>query len=565
MKLFSSVALILFLPLTILSRDIYIVYDENCMDRLEYSYDTEDGESTYAVYHINISTSEKIILEVGKENQNEQRYVPSNFWRCDNTNFGLELIQSVNQNSDNIFLVQKRGKRKYTISRVRIASYYKLENEIVQYFSPKYKFEFDLQAGTIGENIAFENPRAEVYFEGRLDNECSGAYIFRQYSEAKNSPPHTDIVLVPEIGITEERSGLNVEDAFNNLLSLNRVNDKSLAVHLNRLCGDGTMTEDIVLEETDDPAVNEGTTNTQQPDESDFTERSPGTVVSGGEPTADQHIVRKGETLYKISRKYDVSVAQLQSWNELSNSSVIYPGDRLWVSSPELVALNERGGDSNPAPYDRNDTRRQYDPENDQADNYHLVRVGETVASIAMKYGYTEEKFREINDMNSRDIVRIGQRVKTSDCDCPSTSTSDRSVSHPESQPTGYQYFRERDTQGATRFNYVNPRQATETPVNKNIPTFYDAPAERRFQEAEEQQRGAKPYYEAVDTPQSYGDVSISYEIDAPNSRQVHTVRDGESIYSVARKYKMTVERLRELNNLERNEVVIPYQRLYVE
>ena len=565
MKVFSSVALILILPVTILARDIYIVYDENCMDRLEYGEYTGDGESTYAVYHINISTSEKIVLEVGRESRNEQRYIPSNFWRCDNANFGLELIQSVNLNVDNIFLVKKAGRKRYIISRVRNASYYKLENEIVQYFSSKYKFEFDLQAGTIGENIAFENPRAEVYFEGRLDNECSGAYIFRQYSEAKNSPAHTDIVLVPEIGIVEERSGKSVEDAFNNQLSLDRVNDMSLAVYLNRLCGDGTMTDEVVLEEADmteeDPAeVN----NDQQPAESDFTERSPGNDISGGEPTAEQHIVLRGETLYKISRKYNVSVAQLQSWNDLSNNSIIFPGDKIWVSSPELVALAERGGDNNPAPYDQAGSRSRYNPDYGQ-ESYHTVRSGETVASIALRYGYTEQKFREINDMSSRDFVRVGQRVKTSACDCPSgEGDGDRSVSHPESQPSGYQYFRERSPE-VSRFNYVNPRKATETPVNKNIPTFYDSPAENRFREAEEQQEETTPYYEAVETPSSYGDVSISYAIDQPNSRRIHTVKEGESIYTVARKYKLTVERLRELNNLEKNEVVIPYQRLYIE
>ena len=122
--------------------------------------------------------------------------------------------------------------------------------------------------------------------------------------------------------------------------------------------------------------------------------------------------MKKGETLYKISRKYEVSVAQIQAWNDLSNSSIIYPGDRIWVSSPELVAFAERGGDSNPAPY--------FDPQTDIRESlggsdettYHIVKPGETVASIAMQFGYTEAKFREINGMSARQILRIGQRVK---------------------------------------------------------------------------------------------------------------------------------------------------------
>ena len=44
-----------------------------------------------------------------------------------------------------------------------------------------------------------------------------------------------------------------------------------------------------------------------------------------------------------------------------------------------------------------------------------------------------------------------------------------------------------------------------------------------------------------------------------------HIVQDGETIFSIARKYKMTVDDLRTFNNLERGEVVIPFQKLYLE
>ncbi len=573
MKLFYSFAFILLLPAAVFSRNIYIVYDSNCMDRLEYGYATEDGEANYSVYHINLNYNEKIILEVGRESEKIQKYIPSNFWRCDNANFNLELIQSINQNQDDIFLVHRKGRKKYTISRVRIASYYKLENEIVQYFSPKYRFEFDLQAGIIGENIAFEDPRSEVYFEGRLDNECSGAYIFRQYSEARNNPPHTDIVLVPEVGVIEERSGKNVDDAFDNLLHLQKINGTDINRYLKRLCGNGEIEEDeddsVADAENDPQPGGQDYDQPTTPVEDEFTEK---TVDPGnGEPTTDQHIVKKGETLYKIARKYDVSVAQLQTWNNKTGSSIIYPGDVLWVNSPDLVALNERGGDKNPAPYEEDPFTSRGNNLDDrinlqESGNYHQVKVGETVASIAMRYGYTEEKFREINNMGPRQIVRIGQRVRTSDCNCPE-NTGTRSVTHPESQqgqsPNGYNYFRDSPPPKTNRFNYVNSRKET-TPVNKNIPTFYDAPSDR-FDQLDDQAKGGSAYYENVSTPQNYGEVPISYEITPPNSRKVHVVGEGETIFTVARKYRLSVEKIRDLNNLEKHEVVIPFQRLYVE
>ena len=280
MKLFFSLALFVLVPTAMFCRDIYIVYDENCMDRLEYSYESANGEASYVAYHINLDANEKIILEIGRESDRPQRYVPSNFWRCDNTDFSLELVQSVNQNADQIYLVRSLGRKRHLINKVRVASHYKLENEVIRYFSPKYRFEFDLQAGTIGENIAYEDPRSEVYFEGRLDNECSGAYIFRQYSRGGNNPPHTDIVLVPEIGVIEERSGDNLDDAFQNMLNLSSVNGVTVRSYLNRLCGDGEMEEELVMgpeEESNQPA------NSDLPVEEEFVEKTPGNITGGGE------------------------------------------------------------------------------------------------------------------------------------------------------------------------------------------------------------------------------------------------------------------------------------------
>ena len=47
------------------------------------------------------------------------------------------------------------------------------------------------------------------------------------------------------------------------------------------------------------------------------------------------HIVKQGETLYRISRRYNLSVDQLKQYNQLDSKTAIYPGQRLKVSSPK--------------------------------------------------------------------------------------------------------------------------------------------------------------------------------------------------------------------------------------
>ncbi|MBW2513742.1 MAG: LysM peptidoglycan-binding domain-containing protein [Deltaproteobacteria bacterium] len=47
---------------------------------------------------------------------------------------------------------------------------------------------------------------------------------------------------------------------------------------------------------------------------------------------AKTHVVKKGETLYGISKKYGMSLSQLMSLNKLSKGAVINPGQTLKIS-----------------------------------------------------------------------------------------------------------------------------------------------------------------------------------------------------------------------------------------
>ncbi len=52
---------------------------------------------------------------------------------------------------------------------------------------------------------------------------------------------------------------------------------------------------------------------------------------AGRQRTATTYTVRKGDTLYDISRRFGVSVRAMQSWNGLSGRSLIHPGKKLTI------------------------------------------------------------------------------------------------------------------------------------------------------------------------------------------------------------------------------------------
>ena len=65
------------------------------------------------------------------------------------------------------------------------------------------------------------------------------------------------------------------------------------------------------------------------------TETSNQLPVEKKETKAKMHTVKQGETLYRISRRYNLSVDQLREYNKLGAKADIYPGQQLKVTPPK--------------------------------------------------------------------------------------------------------------------------------------------------------------------------------------------------------------------------------------
>ena len=89
------------------------------------------------------------------------------------------------------------------------------------------------------------------------------------------------------------------------------------------------------------------------------------------------HTVSKGETLWKISKRYGTSVREIQRMNRL-NTDGIRPGQRLYLPVPKRT---------------------------------HVVRSGDTLWSIAQRYGSSVSALVRANRLSDSRYLKIGQSL----------------------------------------------------------------------------------------------------------------------------------------------------------
>lgn len=129
---------------------------------------------------------------------------------------------------------------------------------------------------------------------------------------------------------------------------------------------------------------------------------------------ANVHVVQSGETLYRIAVKYGLSVSDLTAMNGLTNKNVLKVCQKLKIK--QANEFQAKGGNSN---YVENNYSKSYDQYVKQQGRYHYVQPGETLANIARLYGYTTEKFKEINNLTAYENVGVGYALMNTHCICP--------------------------------------------------------------------------------------------------------------------------------------------------
>ncbi len=113
----------------------------------------------------------------------------------------------------------------------------------------------------------------------------------------------------------------------------------------------------------------------------------------------ETYTVKKGDSLWAISRRYDVSLNELYEANGLNKNSVLRVGQQIEIPVEGSTATVDTV------------TPDSYQPTRlDQATTEYTVRRGDTLSRIANQYGTTVNAIKAANGKSS-DMIRVGETL----------------------------------------------------------------------------------------------------------------------------------------------------------
>lgn len=236
------------------------------------------------------------------------------------------------------------------------------------------------------------------------------------------------------------------------------------------------------------------------------------------------HRIRRGENLSYIAMKYHVNIKSLQEWNNLAGSR-IYIGKRL-----KILVDNSAG---NVAPGDLASAKSD-------AFSY-TIKSGDTISELAEKFGVPSVKIKEWNSLKSSRLY-AGQNLKIYGSG-RSASLGDNTAK--TSANLNYYKIKEGDSISEIAEAYHvsissirkwNNLWSNKIIAGKTLKIYSDA--------------------DINDIPEHVSSKETTGKT-IPAGARTHIVTSGESLYTIARQYDTSISKLKELNNMSGNKIII--------
>lgn len=553
----------------------YVLFNSSCMQQLEYKY-TRTGVTLYA-YSVQPNADEQYLFLSGS-NSMPTAELPVGTFDCSNLRLNDEVVKIINEQSNTrqLYIILQQPNKDYLMMPIYAAMQIKRYGPWYLLVAPKYTFAIDTTKLSYQDNLQGETSPTIIRFAGSQLANCR--YQWRFHGEpARGNTEKMDFEFIYGVGLVSNRIGSTAAELEQSEVRLSSINGVPLDRYLTSIC---PYTETVNNNTT--PAwTNPPYYGTAEKDKENSSAGYYNANPNGGNPGYNNaanpygcptppgkgyHVVQKGESLKAIARTYKVDLKALINWNNISDPDHIEICQQIWLQKPPTTArsvdavqptakpkVNANGPTvqdqsvywNGSAPNNSVTPTQYYSPTPATVSNQHIVQKGESIYSISKRYVCAEECIRRANNMplTGNIPLQIGQRLVIPDCSCqtPAGTTAPRTSNNYSAPPPQVSNILN------TQTNYPPTQQQQDSPVEYGN---YGNPAANNntANPATNNNNFSNPAQNTQDVPPT----------------QEYIVRQGETMNSIAIKFKMNLAELSSLNNIPQDEKLVAGRRLVV-
>ena len=258
------------------------------------------------------------------------------------------------------------------------------------------------------------------------------------------------------------------------------------------------------------------------------------------------HIVKSGDTLSQIALRYQVSVGQVRQWNRISGDG-IFAGQQLelWSQSP---------------------------PE------WYTVKKGDTLLKIARTYGLSTSQIHHLNKL-SKDHINVGQKLRLRGP--KAKKLAQKPPQSPAPKPQNYRVKKGDTLSEIARTHGLSVAHLKKLNGLENDTINPDQALQLRTLPGDSQEDDEPRQY-TVKKGDTLSEIARRFDVGlnlllqlnqlkkdrihpgqklklrpALEDEGIHIVHAGETLSEIARRYRLKLNRLKELNGIENSRILV--------
>jgi LysM repeat protein len=431
---------------SLFAEDLYVLYDPSCFDRYEYSFYGSTSVSTYVTYHLKKTDTDRLILEVGNETSYLENAVPAGTRTCSQLSISDDMVRRINANELKVFIIRRDndGIKKIPVA---LSAHMSRTESAFRYFSNDAAFSMNYSMLYGDVNLATDGSPNYVNYLDSEESQGVKTYSVRKKGADANSP-YSDLTILPQVGIINEKSGMSLTDPEVSQMQLIEINDRPLASYLSDVRAGRPVTNTARTNSNTPTEYGSGygktTTSVHSDNLSTFIDQNGNNIseivyldeygkpmgkvsstgkVTGKIPTAYDYradggtIVSRGRTSTDLNLPISAPGEIVAIGSQYPVGTIVYP-----ASLKDFIVEIENNTPPPPTSYEIPIAYQEERPKGNSGtriiirpktectepaeDGYHIVQDGESLYSIARKYSLPLGKLCGWNKISSNEVLK---------------------------------------------------------------------------------------------------------------------------------------------------------------